>query len=93
MSSDYCTSETLEHLVCWVYSLAVFQLPALVRQWWSNVDTRTSQVVDHVTSTYVSPQLCNQELAGIAQNETKFKNMIVINLLNVDELKFTFYFC
>lgn len=64
-------------MVCWVYSLAVFQLPALVRQWWSNVDTRTSQVVDHVTSTYVSPQLCSQELADIAQNETKFKNMIV----------------
>lgn len=71
-------------MVCWVYSLAVFQLPALVRQWWSNVDTRTSQVVDHVTSAYVSPQLCSQELADIAQHETKFKNMIVISVLNAE---------
>lgn len=74
---DASTSESLEHLVCWVYSAAVSQLPALIRQWWSNTDTRISQVVDRVTSAYVSPQLCNQELMDVAQHETKFKNMVV----------------
>lgn len=74
---EACTSESLEHLVCWVYSAAVVQLPALVRLWWSNMDTRVLQVVDRITSVYVSPQLCVRELADVAQHETKFKNMVV----------------
>lgn len=75
-------------MVCWVYSSAVFQLQALVRQWWTNIDTRTSQIVDHITSVYVSPQLCSQELLDISQNETKFKNMIVIVVAKAFNLNF-----
>lgn len=64
-------------MVCFVYFTVLSQLPALVRQWWSDADTRTAQVVECVTATYVSPQLCNQELAAVTKHETKFKNMVV----------------
>lgn len=74
---DQCSSERIEHMVCCVYFTALSQLPALVRQWWSNAETRTAQIVECVTAAYVSPQLCNQELTDVAQHETKFKNMVV----------------
>lgn len=64
-------------MVCWIYSFALSQLPAIVRQWWSSRETRTAQIVEKVTATFVSPQLCNQELAAVAQHENKFKNMVV----------------
>ncbi|GJQ69098.1 hypothetical protein Trydic_g6262 [Trypoxylus dichotomus] len=71
------TSDKIERMVCWVYGNTVTQLPALVRQWWSSIETRVNQVVDKVTSAYVSPQLCAQELADVATHENKFKNMVI----------------
>lgn len=38
-------------------------------------------MVDRVTSAYVSPQLCAQELADVATHENKFKNMVVGSIL------------
>jgi len=35
----------LRHLVCWVYVRALETLPALVRQWWTGLDKRSSDVV------------------------------------------------
>lgn len=80
---DQCSSERIEHMVCCVYFTALSQLPALVRQWWSDAETRTAQIVECVTAAYVSPQLCNQELTDVAQHETKFKNMVVSSFLSV----------
>lgn len=68
-------------MACWVYANTLTQLPALVRQWWSSIETRVNQVVDRVTSAYVSPQLCAQELADVATHENKFKNMVVGSIL------------
>lgn len=74
---DPINSNKIERMTCWVYANTVTQLPALVRQWWSSIETRVNQVVDRVTSAYVSPQLCTQELADVATHENKFKNMVV----------------
>lgn len=75
--TEACTSEQLEHVVCWIYAFCLSQLPALVRQWWSETETKVSQIVEKVTSFYVSPQLCSQELADVGHRENKFKNMTV----------------
>lgn len=74
---DECTSNKLEQMVCWVYTSTVSQLPASVRQWWSGSDTRAVQIVEKVTSAFVSPQLCLQELSDVAKHENRFKNMVV----------------
>lgn len=71
------TSENLEHLACWIYFFCLSQLPALVRQWWSEADSKVTQIVERVTSFYVSPQLCSQELHNVSTQENKFKNMVV----------------
>ncbi|RZC42281.1 E3 ubiquitin-protein ligase listerin [Asbolus verrucosus] len=81
-----CTSEQLEHVVCWVYAVSLTQLPALVRQWWSETETKVTQIVEKVTAFYVSPQLCNQELLDVAHHETKFKNMTIKTIPSVREV-------
>lgn len=64
-------------MVCYIFMSVLSQLPALVRQWWSNKEARIAQIVERITATYVSQQLCVQELTDVAQHETKFKNMVV----------------
>ncbi|XP_044263006.1 E3 ubiquitin-protein ligase listerin [Tribolium madens] len=81
-----CTSEQLEHVVCWIYSFCLAQLPALVRQWWSQTETKVTQIVEKVTAFYVSPQLCSQELLDITQHENNFKNMTVKIVPSVREV-------
>lgn len=34
----------------------------LVRQWWSTADSRVNAAVDKITTHYVSPMLCQEEL-------------------------------
>lgn len=75
--SEPITSEKIERLNCSVYASTLAQLPATVRQWWSSAEARTSQIVERVTATYISPLLCNQELVDVSKHENKFKNMIV----------------
>ncbi|KAK5649826.1 hypothetical protein RI129_000855 [Pyrocoelia pectoralis] len=75
--SGGCSSRHIEHMVCWCYFSALSQLPALVRQWWSQKEPRISQIVEKVTATFISPQLCSREFGEIIKNETKFKNMVI----------------
>ncbi|CAH1975524.1 unnamed protein product [Acanthoscelides obtectus] len=75
--TDTCNGEKIEYLVCWLYSLAVTQLPALVRQWWTGLETKVAQVVERVTTLYVSQHLCVQELNDIMKHQSQFKNMVI----------------
>lgn len=63
--------------MCWLYSSTLTQLPALVRQWWTSLDAKITQIVERVTSMYVSPNLINQELNDVMKYQSKFKNMVV----------------
>ncbi|CAG9822593.1 unnamed protein product [Phaedon cochleariae] len=73
--TDTCDSEKIESLVCWLYSSSLTQLPALVRQWWTSLDSKLSQMVEKVTQTFVSGNLVTQELNELVSNQSKFKNM------------------
>lgn len=77
--SDTCDSEKIESLVCWLYSSTLAQLPAIVRQWWTGLDSKLAQTVDKVTQYYVSQHLVVQELSDLLTYQNKFKNMIVSN--------------
>ncbi|XP_050511017.1 E3 ubiquitin-protein ligase listerin [Diabrotica virgifera virgifera] len=76
-AKDACDSEKIEQLVCWLYSSALAQLPALVRQWWTTLDSKLAQVVEKVTQIYVSPRLITQELNDVMTYQSKFKNMVL----------------
>ncbi|KAF5294612.1 hypothetical protein FQR65_LT10718 [Abscondita terminalis] len=84
--NDSCTSARIEGMACRMYYLTLLQLPALVRQWWSEKEPRVSQIVEKVTAAYVSPRLCYKELEDITINETKFKNMVVKVRLSAREV-------
>lgn len=68
--TDTWTEWRLDHLVCWLYTNCLRYLPVLVRQWWSTADSRVSAAVDKITTLYVSPFLCNEEL-----NDTRLTNV------------------
>ncbi|XP_048513180.1 E3 ubiquitin-protein ligase listerin isoform X2 [Athalia rosae] len=69
------TEWRLDHLVCWLYADSLRQLPVLVRQWWGAADSRVSAVVDRITTLYVSPMLCQEELQ--CNKLTNIENMQV----------------
>lgn len=56
------TEWRLDHIACWLYSNCLRCLPVLVRQWWHTTDSRVSAAIDKITSIYVSPMLCQEEL-------------------------------
>lgn len=56
------TEWRLDHIVCWLYTNCLRHLPVLVRQWWSAADSRVSATIDKITTHYVSPVLCQEEL-------------------------------
>jgi len=71
------TEEKLDHIVCWLYTNCLRRLPVLVRQWLSTVDSRVSATVDKITSHYVSPKLCEDELLYSRSQLTNVENMQV----------------
>ncbi|XP_077267216.1 E3 ubiquitin-protein ligase listerin [Temnothorax americanus] len=71
------TEERLDHIVCWLYTNCLRRLPVLVRQWLSTVDSRISAAVDKITSHYVSPSLCEEELLYSRLQLANVENMQV----------------
>lgn len=74
------SSERLAQLSCWVFSCSLRRLPAAIRQWWNEAEHRIYGLVEHVTATYVSPDLCADEMKAIQNQEKKFENMAVMYL-------------
>lgn len=60
--NENLTSCTLDHIVCWVYINCLRYMPVLARQWWSAAETRVGSIMEKITTLYVSPVLCREEL-------------------------------
>lgn len=71
------TALELQHVACYVYSNTLQKLPALVRQWWTNQEKRTAEIVNKFTSSYVSNLICSKEIQSVHDDDKKIKNMIV----------------
>lgn len=56
---------TFERYACHLYVLALKVLPAVVRRWWNESNARQKALVDKITTVFVSPQLCNQQLLAL----------------------------
>lgn len=72
-----CSSVLIEHQSCWIYATALYQLPAMVRQWWSNIESKVAHIVENLTILNISPHLCKDELDEISAHEKVFKNMTI----------------
>uniref|UniRef100_A0A1B6G177 E3 ubiquitin-protein ligase listerin n=1 Tax=Cuerna arida TaxID=1464854 RepID=A0A1B6G177_9HEMI len=70
-------SERLAQLSCWVYGCVLRRLPAAMRRWWNEADHKPYALMEHVTATYVSHDLCAEEMRAIQLHEKKFDNVTV----------------
>ncbi|XP_033608921.1 E3 ubiquitin-protein ligase listerin-like, partial [Cryptotermes secundus] len=77
--SQAYSSEMLEYMSCWVYCSALQRLPALVRQWWSELEPKVASLVEQVISVHCAPLLCAQEMKVIQSKDMHHGNMLVIN--------------
>ncbi|XP_048520636.1 E3 ubiquitin-protein ligase listerin [Dendroctonus ponderosae] len=70
-------SETIENFSRYLYKCFLEQFPALVRQWWTGLDNKFSQIVEKITVTHVSPHICNGALNDVLKYQDLFKNLKV----------------
>ncbi|XP_066152599.1 E3 ubiquitin-protein ligase listerin [Euwallacea fornicatus] len=83
----FCGSVTIEHFACYLFKSSLEQFPALIRQWWTVLDVRTSQIVEKITVLHVSPILCKMELNNVVKHQSSFKNLKVKILPSVREIQ------
>lgn len=62
---------TSERYACYLYTLALKYLPAVVRRWWTNSHPRQKSLVDKITTAFVSTKLCNDELRALLEKKEK----------------------
>ncbi|XP_046806997.1 E3 ubiquitin-protein ligase listerin [Lucilia cuprina] len=68
---------SLEKYVCHLYTDVLSKLPAVVRKWWNTSPSRQKTFVDTLTTNFVSPIICQEELMAIASKKDKHENMQV----------------
>lgn len=68
---------SLEKYVCHLYTDVLSKLPAVVRKWWNTSPSRQKTFVDTLTTNFVSPIICQEELMAIASKKEKHENMQV----------------
>ena len=67
-----------EHYAAFLYTQALRVLPAVVRKWYNGSNTRQAQLVDKITTKYVTPIICQEELSAlITKREREKDNMNV----------------
>lgn len=75
--SQTYSSEMLEHMSCWVYCNALLRLPALVRQWWGDLEPKVATLVEQVTSVHCAPLVCAEEIKVIQAKDMHHGNMLI----------------
>lgn len=54
-----------------LYAECLRTVPAVVRKWWHASNNRKAQLVEKVTQNYVSPIICQQDLAALTNRKEK----------------------
>lgn len=67
-----------ERYACFVYTLSLKFLPAIVRKWWTDTQPRQKNLVDKITTAFVSTQLCTEELRALVDKWEKNDNFQII---------------
>uniref|UniRef100_A0A0A1X441 E3 ubiquitin-protein ligase listerin n=1 Tax=Zeugodacus cucurbitae TaxID=28588 RepID=A0A0A1X441_ZEUCU len=82
---------TLERYACHLYTEVLKKLPAVVRKWWSVSPSRQKAFVDKLTTNYVSPLICEEELKSIGANKERHENMQVAVHYSTREVIATYF--
>jgi hypothetical protein len=63
------TSGSLMKMACWIYLKSLLHLPALVRDWWTELDPQNSGLVERLTSTLVSKHVIGIEMKSVLERK------------------------
>ncbi|GAB0100222.1 hypothetical protein DMENIID0001_162270 [Sergentomyia squamirostris] len=69
-------SVSVGRFACHIYAQTLRYLPVLARKWWQDLAPRQKLLVDKVTTVYVSPMLCQEELRALTE-ERRQENMLI----------------
>lgn len=67
LASDIC----VERYACYIYTVSLKHLPAIVRKWWTNSKPRQKSLVDRITTAFVTNQLCQDEWRALLEKKDK----------------------
>lgn len=79
--ADRWDTTKLTMLVCRLYYMSLWLLPAFVRQWWKSMDSKEATVVDKLTTRFVSPTLIMEEMKAIKRENNIEKFSVRFNCL------------
>jgi E3 ubiquitin-protein ligase listerin len=80
----------LERFSSFLYSKALRVIPVLARKWWNGIDSKVAHLVDKITTIYISPALCAEELNALISKKDKDGNMNIRVLMNSREVIATY---
>lgn len=69
------TNISPDRYACHTYGQMLRYLPAIVRKWWHDLNSRYSALVEKITTNCVSTILCQEELRGLIEKKEKYENM------------------
>lgn len=81
---------SIERFASFTYSLALRVMPVLVRKWWHGNDSKIAHLIEKITTNYVSPTLCTEELTALINKREKYGNMNIRVLMNSREVIATY---
>lgn len=81
---------TPERYACFIYSQTLRHLPAVARKWWHDSNPRQKTLVDKITTGFVSPIICQEELRSLVEKRDKHENMQITVHLSTREVLATY---
>ncbi|XP_022704297.1 E3 ubiquitin-protein ligase listerin-like isoform X2 [Varroa jacobsoni] len=82
---------TLVHIICWSLVQICTLVPGVLRSWYMQLsDYKEAQIVEKITTKYVSPLLIERELANVRSGSHRLENVSVAALPSTREIKATY---
>ncbi|XP_065352907.1 E3 ubiquitin-protein ligase listerin isoform X2 [Cloeon dipterum] len=63
------TSGSIMKMACWIYLKSLLHLPALVRDWWTDLDPQMSGLVERLTASLVSKHVIGIEMKSVLERK------------------------
>ncbi|CAB3985051.1 E3 ubiquitin- ligase listerin [Paramuricea clavata] len=87
LEEKYLLAEEFVHNLAFeTYYDLLRTLPALVRQWWNNLEKKYAMVVEKYTTSYISPLLCEKEIQTIQKATATYDNMEIVTRSSTREV-------
>ncbi|ESO83675.1 hypothetical protein LOTGIDRAFT_53406, partial [Lottia gigantea] len=70
-------TQDIQQIAFELYYQCLETTPALVRQWWTDLDRKTSSHVEKFTSKFMSPMLCSDEISSVQPSSEDLEGITI----------------